>query len=852
MGKAKKGKKGTKEDEMKRGESEEVDIDSANESEIELSSKKKKGKKKKKAEDDEDDDIDELAKQLEDLPLDKGKKNKKTGKVKVKRVEGGPVFHFPFFGGGLTKHLSILLVMLHIKLYSTSGKGCDSIVWLDNTHDRPTETIRPDDRPGYTESRAYSNTQPPPNPTPVSDWKEDRQCQSSASTAKSKVVDDSSDDEDDTPAKAPPKAKKKDGVDRSTAGVSDQDDELIKVKSKQTKTSTVKPKGFALLNIEGDSSDSESDQSTKGLDSEEEIDIVQKTSKNGGKKVIRSDSLKEDSDVVNADRTKEEKAGKKGKKSKKKKQEDEEDIDKVLAELAQEYGDVTKEEVPVTERVEQINYDDVITKKEKKKKKKAKAEAEPGEPKTTEEDKEESKDAIEGEELAGTMKSAAQKKKEKKEREKLKKLTQKLKCGEVTDADIVAEVINNNSQAEDGASGDKEDNSTVEPIKKEESLEGDEENASLGATLEDKEKPTPETAELNVDTAGNEEEEADEDDDDKKKKKKKKGAKVEDTGKEKKGPGKKTIAAMQEALKKIRDDEEKAAREEEEQLRRLEEEEKARQEQLKLEQERKERKKQKEKERKERMKAEGKLLTQKQKTDRARAQALLDALKAQGLDMPNVGEKKAPRPGTRVRPNKAKQQTSVEEQKPASQEQQVEVKIVDSVQTNAKQLPAEETIDVKDSWDAESSGGEDEDRSETAEPTVGKPVERQKSQEEEEEESDKDEDEEDESEEEDSSSEESEDSEDDHKTDAERKREKALSRIHKRRQENEKNKTLDELRAAVVCVLGHVDTDHPFSPHKSPLVPVHDTLLTLAMQMLDMLAHSRMHQSTHSANLNSN
>nr|CAD7571529.1 unnamed protein product [Timema californicum] len=345
-----------------------------------------------------------------------------------------------------------------------------------------------------------------------------------------------------------------------------------------------------------------------------------------------------------------------------------------------------------------------------------------------------------------------------------------------------------------------------EPIKKEESLEGDEENASLGATLEDKEKPTPETTELNFDTAGNEEEEADEDDDDKKKKKKKKGAKVEETGKEKKGPGKKTIAAMQEALKKIRDDEEKAAREEEEQLRRLEEEEKARQEQLKLEQERKERKKQKEKERKERMKAEGKLLTQKQKTDRARAQALLDALKAQGLDMPNVGEKKAPRPGTRVRPNKAKQQTSVEEQKPASQEQQVEVKIVDSVQTNAKQLPAEETIDVKDSWDAESSGGEDEDRSETVEPTVGKPVERQKSQEEEEEESDKDEDEEDESEEEDSSSEESEDSEDDHKTDAERKREKALSRIHKRRQENEKNKTLDELRAAVVCVLGHVDT----------------------------------------------
>jgi translation initiation factor 5B len=79
-----------------------------------------------------------------------------------------------------------------------------------------------------------------------------------------------------------------------------------------------------------------------------------------------------------------------------------------------------------------------------------------------------------------------------------------------------------------------------------------------------------------------------------------------------------------------------------------------------LEIERKERKKLKDKERKERLKAEGKLLTAKQKADRARAQGMLEALKAQGLEMPAAGEKRAPRPGTRVR-NKAKQQTSVEE-----------------------------------------------------------------------------------------------------------------------------------------------------------------------------------------------
>nr|CAD7444318.1 unnamed protein product [Timema bartmani] len=34
-------------------------------------------------------------------------------------------------------------------------------------------------------------------------------------------------------------------------------------------------------------------------------------------------------------------------------------------------------------------------------------------------------------------------------------------CGEVTDEDIVAEVLNHNIQAEDGASGDEEDNSSV-------------------------------------------------------------------------------------------------------------------------------------------------------------------------------------------------------------------------------------------------------------------------------------------------------------------------------------------------------------------------------------------------------
>lgn len=111
-----------------------------------------------------------------------------------------------------------------------------------------------------------------------------------------------------------------------------------------------------------------------------------------------------------------------------------------------------------------------------------------------------------------------------------------------------------------------------------------------------------------------------------------------------KGPGKKTIAAMQEALKKMKEEEERLKREEEERIRQEELREQARLEQLRLEQERKEKKKLKEKQRKERLKAEGKFLTTKQKQDRARAQAMIEALKAQGFDLPDVGEKK-PRPG---------------------------------------------------------------------------------------------------------------------------------------------------------------------------------------------------------------
>jgi translation initiation factor 5B len=112
------------------------------------------------------------------------------------------------------------------------------------------------------------------------------------------------------------------------------------------------------------------------------------------------------------------------------------------------------------------------------------------------------------------------------------------------------------------------------------------------------------------------------------------------------------IAAIQEAQRKLQEEEERLRKEAEAEEARLAALEAARLEAERLEQERKERKKKREKERKERLKAEGKLLTPKQRADRARAQAMLEAL---GVAPPPAGEKKF-RPGTRIRPSKNKQQ----------------------------------------------------------------------------------------------------------------------------------------------------------------------------------------------------
>lgn len=465
---------------------------------------------------------------------------------------------------------------------------------------------------------------------------------------------------------------------------------------------------------------------------------------------------------------------KKGKKARRKRNDSDEDIEKVLAELELEYTGQAKEEK--NEPVEQKPEDEEKKKKGKKEKKRDKNDII--------DIKQELKsgvllddDDIDDDLEIGTVKTAAQKKKEKKEREKQKKLAQKkAEMAKKTENEEVKNEVMPEKQIK------KEPQAKVPEVK------------DVSAT------------DAAVPTEGDEG-----------KKKKKKAGKEEAKEKDKgKGPGKKTIAAMQEALKKLKEEEERLKKEEEERIRQEELREQARLEQVRLEQERKEKKKLKEKQRKERLKAEGKLLTTKQKQDRARAQAMINALKAQGLDLPDVGEKK-PRAGTRVRPNKMKQQVSIDEKDDDKLEEgmadtdRVEVEIVDQQSKESE----EKKDDVKDSWDAESSEDEqEEDKSDDATKTPVKHTERilslekakpaqtritRKESSESESESDT------------GSESESDESEDDSGvedkvSDAAKKKERIRERIQQRRIEAEKKRSLDNLRAAVVCVLGHVDT----------------------------------------------
>nr|XP_057907884.1 eukaryotic translation initiation factor 5B [Doryrhamphus excisus] len=405
------------------------------------------------------------------------------------------------------------------------------------------------------------------------------------------------------------------------------------------------------------------------------------------------------------------------------------------------------------------------------------------------------------------IKTAAQKKAEKKERERKKKEEERMKQKKL-------------KEKESGADAKKEPEKTAEPTAP---LQV---SPAAAAAAVDEQEVTEPGAE-------------DEGDKKKKDKKKKKGEKDEKEKEKKKGPGKAAVKAMQEALAKMKEEEERAKREEEERIRRLEELEQQRLEQERLEQERKEKKKQKEKERRERLKKEGKPMTKAQKEARARAEATLKLLQAQGVEVPSKDsvQKKKPVYADRKKKKQITQTPEVSEvTSPASETVEPAAPETEAVKTEAE--PDVKPDVAVDSWEAIASDEEKELKKVLIE-VKEEPVQLAASEEEDEEEEEEDDDEDEEEESEDAqeedeeeeeeeegeeedgkevsagpgkkrsvkgSEDESSESDDDCRTKEERLYDRARRRIEKRRAENLKNINIDTLRAPVVCVLGHVDT----------------------------------------------
>ncbi|KAL9699325.1 hypothetical protein quinque_002766 [Culex quinquefasciatus] len=541
------------------------------------------------------------------------------------------------------------------------------------------------------------------------------------------------------------------------------DDGGKKSKGKKKGKAAAGPVGFSLLMADDDDDDDGGQEKDTIRDDDDGDDGGAKKGKaKGGKKQQVKD---EDDEPA-------QKGGKKAKKGKKKKggDSDDEDIEKMLAELELEYSGVKPAEEPAAAAAAPEADKKEPEKKKDKKDKKKKEDTPP-----------EAADEPEPEEGGVHIKTAAEKRKEKKERQK--KEAQAAKQAEKESAEVTPKESKESTPAP--AVQDQPEEAAApaaagEGKKKKKKGKKDEAgDAAAAPEAAAEEKPAAAAAEA-AKPAGD----AAKDD------------------KKKKGPNKAAIALMQERLKAIREEEERLKREEEEKERLAEEAEKYRLEQLKLEQEKKEKKKQKEKERKERLKAEGKLLTAKQKQDRMRAQAMLDALKAQGVEIPEVGVEKKVRPGTRIRPKKKDDGTKEGESKEESPSLEEQKKAEAEAAAAEAAKKAEE---VKESWDASDS---EEEEPEPAKPEVKEapaPVKKQDSKKQSESDDDEDDSEDDDDESDDESEDES-DSEEDNRPESEKIRQRAMERIAKRTQDAQKKLSTDNLRAAVVCVLGHVDT----------------------------------------------
>ncbi|CAB1327792.1 unnamed protein product [Coregonus sp. 'balchen'] len=250
-----------------------------------------------------------------------------------------------------------------------------------------------------------------------------------------------------------------------------------------------------------------------------------------------------------------------------------------------------------------------------------------------------------------------------------------------------------------------------------------------------------------------------------------------------------------------------------------------------------------EKERKERLKKEGKLLTKAQKEARARAEATLELLKAQGIEVPSKDDsvpKKKPVYGDKRKKKPQQAQTPEETSEVMSPTSETAEPIISPMAVEAPKVEAEveqKAESAVDDWEAIAETiDQDKELKKVhieVKPETPKQPQQKPSSQPEEEEDDEDEEEEDDEEEEESEEEEEKESQphapqqapatkrkggkessesssdsdsDDDLTKEERIYDKAKKRIEKRRAENIKNINLDKLRSPVVCVLGHVDT----------------------------------------------
>uniref|UniRef100_A0A182NNI0 Tr-type G domain-containing protein n=1 Tax=Anopheles dirus TaxID=7168 RepID=A0A182NNI0_9DIPT len=547
--------------------------------------------------------------------------------------------------------------------------------------------------------------------------------------------------------------KKKDKPSEASSAANDSDDEKDTGKgskgkdAKKPKAAKSGPVGFSLLMMDDDDDDREEEEDVPEDTSRKEDEIMPKGGK--GKKAAKKEPVTKTEEDDSAP-----KAGKKSKKKKKKDEEDDDEIDRMLAELGLEYSG-QKPQASADDGARDAEPSEKQNKKKDKKKKK---------------DEEAEEIAAEQPEVTGGAKAkgTTEKKKEKK--------------------DVAAKQPPKEEAAMEPAA--------AEESKKAAKKKGKKNDASSVTPAEDVggKKSEPEAKTAAAEVQGGE------------------GASAES---KKKKPNKAALAVMQERLKAIREEEERLRKEEEEKQKLEDQAEEFRLEQLKLEQEKKDKKKLKEKERKERLKAEGKLLTAKQKQNRARAQAMLEALKAQGVGLPEPTAERRARPGTRIRPKK-----NQDANKEATESKESTPSVEDAKTKSEAQAKEKE---VKESWDVSDSEEDHEEEEEDVKPADGKSgaqLSQQQSVESKgshgsDDESDDEDDDEDNEDSDDDDEDDDDDSDDDgsgseaaddHRGEVEKVRQRALDRIAQRTQDAEKKKTLENLRASVVCVLGHVDT----------------------------------------------